>query len=49
MKPAYNWPYADFYAFMDKVREGTPPVIICVACNGSVQGKEYSEHIPKTG
>ncbi|MGD1215405.1 MAG: 3-keto-5-aminohexanoate cleavage protein [Terriglobales bacterium] len=42
------WPYADSYAFMEKVREGMPPVIICVACNGGVQGKEYNESIPET-
>lgn len=42
------WPYADSYAFMEKVREGMPPVIICIACNGGVQGKEYNESIPET-
>jgi 3-keto-5-aminohexanoate cleavage enzyme len=44
----YLWDYADSYAFMDKVREGMPPLIICVACNGGVQGKECNENIPET-
>ena len=25
-----------------------PPCIICVACNGGIQGKEYSDSIPET-
>lgn len=33
---------------MEKTREGMPPLIICVACNGGVQGKEYNEQIPET-
>ncbi|MEO6909506.1 MAG: 3-keto-5-aminohexanoate cleavage protein [Edaphobacter sp.] len=33
---------------MDKVREGMPPLIICVACNGGIQGKEANEVIPET-
>jgi 3-keto-5-aminohexanoate cleavage enzyme len=43
-----TWRYADSYAFMERVREGMPPLIICVACNGGIQGKEYSESIPET-
>ena len=43
------WKYADSYAFMDKVREGmSPPMIICCACNGGIQGKEANENIPET-
>lgn len=42
------WSYADAHAFMEKVRHGMPPVIICVACNGGIQGKEYNEAIPET-
>ncbi len=42
------WNYADSYAFMEKVRSGMPPVIICVACNGGIQGREYSESLPET-
>jgi len=44
----YIWPYTDSYAYMDKVRGGMPPVIICLASNGGVQGKEYNEAIPET-
>ncbi len=40
--------YTDSYAFMDKVRGGMPPMIICVACNGGVQGKEANDAIPET-
>jgi len=43
-----SWPYADSLTFMQKVREGMPPVIVCCACNGGQQGKEYNEHIPET-
>ena len=31
-----------------RVRGGMPPVIICVACNGGIQGKEANEFIPET-
>src|SRR5205809_1520978 len=44
----YIWPYADSYAFMEKVRAGMPPAIICCACNGGIQGKESNENIPET-
>jgi len=44
----YLWDYANAYAFMEKVRQGMPPVIIVVACNGGIQGKEYNENIPET-
>ena len=43
-----RWRYADAAAFMRRTREGMPPVIICCACNGGVQGKEYNENIPET-
>jgi 3-keto-5-aminohexanoate cleavage enzyme len=33
---------------MEKVRLGMPPMIICCACNGGVQGKEVNENIPET-
>lgn len=42
------WNYADSYDFMDKLREGMPPVIVCCACNGGIQGKEYNENIPES-
>lgn len=47
-KDAYTWRYTDSHEFMEKVREGMPPLIICVACNGGVQGKEYNENLPET-
>jgi 3-keto-5-aminohexanoate cleavage enzyme len=40
--------YTNSYDFMEKVREGMPPLIICVACNGGIQGKEANDHIPET-
>jgi 3-keto-5-aminohexanoate cleavage enzyme len=40
--------YTDSYEFMEKIRSGMPPLIVCVACNGGVQGKEANEHIPET-
>ena len=40
--------YADAYAYMELVRTGMPPVIICCACNGGMQGKEYNPNIPET-
>ena len=40
--------YADGYAYMERVRSGMPPVIICCACNGGMQGKEYNPNIPET-
>ena len=42
-----TWLYADTYEFMERVREGMPPAIICVACNGGVQGKESSDALPE--
>jgi len=45
--PAF-WRYADAYQFMDRVRDGMPPAIVCVACNGGIQGKESSDGLPET-
>ncbi|MBI4499976.1 MAG: 3-keto-5-aminohexanoate cleavage protein [Gemmatimonadetes bacterium] len=42
------WNYADPYQYMEQVRSGMPPLIICVACNGGVQGKESNENLPET-
>jgi 3-keto-5-aminohexanoate cleavage enzyme len=42
------WRYTDSQAYMTRVRDGMPPVIVCLACNGGVQGKEYNEGIPET-
>jgi len=33
---------------MERVRSGMPPLMICVACNGGIQGKEANEFIPET-
>ena len=44
----YLWDYADSYAFMERIQKGMPPLIICVACNGGVHGKEYNENLPET-
>jgi 3-keto-5-aminohexanoate cleavage enzyme len=33
---------------MQRVRTGFPPVIICCACNGGLQGREYNAAIPET-
>ncbi|MGH9697901.1 MAG: 3-keto-5-aminohexanoate cleavage protein [Candidatus Acidiferrales bacterium] len=46
--PDFMWKYTDAYAFMREVRSGMPPVIICCACNGGIQGKEYNANIPET-
>jgi len=43
-----DWRYADTYEFMERVREGMPPAMICVACNGGVQGKESSDALPES-
>ncbi len=42
------WRYTDPYEYMQRVREGLPPVIICCAVNGGLQGKEYNPAIPET-
>jgi len=42
------WRYADTYEFMERVQHGMPPAIVCVACNGGVQGKESSDALPET-
>lgn len=42
------WRYADSYEYMDHVAAGMPPMMICVACNGGVQGKESHPALPET-
>jgi 3-keto-5-aminohexanoate cleavage enzyme len=44
----YLWKYTDADDYLDAVRDGLPPVIICCAVNGGIQGKEYNEAIPET-
>lgn len=43
----YLWRYADTYQYLERVGK-MPPVIICCACNGGVQGKEANEALPET-
>jgi 3-keto-5-aminohexanoate cleavage enzyme len=40
--------YTDSVHFLDQVRTGMQPMIICAAINGGIQGKEASEYIPET-
>jgi len=42
------WRYANATDYLSRVREGMPPVIICVACNGGVHGKEANPALPET-
>lgn len=42
------WDYSKADDFMSAVQHGMPPVVICVACNGGIQGKEYNENIPES-
>ena len=46
LPPSFD--YTDSYAFMERVRVGMPPLIICCSCNGGIQGKEANEVIPET-
>ena len=41
------WRYADTHAYLERVGK-MPPVIICCACNGGVQGKEANPNLPET-
>ena len=44
-----TWNYANAYEFMERVHNNAmPPLIVCVACNGGVQGKEYNVNLPET-
>ena len=44
----YTWRFADSYEFMEHTRHGLPPAMICVACNGGIQGKESHGALPET-
>jgi 3-keto-5-aminohexanoate cleavage enzyme len=46
LPPSFD--YTNHYEFMERVRTGMPPLIICCACNGGIQGKEANEVIPET-
>lgn len=43
----FIWDYRNPYAWMEKVRTGLPPLIICAAITGGVHGKEYTECLPE--
>jgi 3-keto-5-aminohexanoate cleavage enzyme len=43
-----HWRYTDTYEHMERVQQGMPPLIIVLASNGGVQGKESSEALPET-
>ena len=43
----YSWRFADTYEFMEHTRGGLPPAMICVACNGGIQGKETHGALPE--
>jgi 3-keto-5-aminohexanoate cleavage enzyme len=46
--PRLTWRYTNTSEYLDAVRRGLPPMMICVACNGGVQGKEYNPALPET-
>lgn len=46
--PRTHWSYTDSYDFMEQTRAGLPPMIICCACNGGIQGREANPAIPET-
>jgi 3-keto-5-aminohexanoate cleavage enzyme len=43
-----SFDYTDSHDFMERVRGGMPPLVICVACNGGIQGREANDVIPET-
>ena len=43
-----TWRYTDSYDFMERTKRGMPPVILCCACNGGIQGRESNPAIPET-
>jgi 3-keto-5-aminohexanoate cleavage enzyme len=43
-----SWPYAGTDEFMDRVQNGMPPLMVCIECNGGVQGKEANDALPET-
>lgn len=46
LSPSFK--YTDSQQFMERVRAGMPPLILCVACNGGIQGREANDFIPET-
>ncbi len=43
-----TWRYADTFDYMDQTRAGFGPAMVCVACNGGIQGKETHDALPET-
>jgi 3-keto-5-aminohexanoate cleavage enzyme len=43
-----TWRYADTFEYMNQTRAGFGPAMICVACNGGIQGKESHDALPET-
>ena len=41
------WRYADTYEYLERVGK-MPPVLVCCACNGGVQGRESNPALPET-
>ena len=48
LQPPAGFNYTSSAEFMERIRVGMPPLVICVACNGGIQGKEANEFIPET-
>ena len=45
----YLWDYRNPYEWMQRVRASSPPpLIICCAISGGVQGKEANPNLPET-
>lgn len=44
----YIFNYTDTFEYLDMLRRGMPPAIICVAIDGGIQGKEVNPAIPET-
>jgi len=42
-----SWRYADTFEYLERVGK-MPPLIICCACNGGVQGRESNPALPET-
>lgn len=42
-----NWDYTNTFEYLERVAR-MPPLMICVACNGGIQGKEYNSSLPET-
>ncbi len=42
-----SWSFGDPYAYMERVRQGMPPLMITCAANGGVQGQESHPALPE--